>query len=100
METGNHYCEDVVENCDHCQRVLFTTVGKMLHRSVESFYPKAGTPHELAENFAGFFSNKMTDIKVELMGRNVVNMTPIDRDSTQSFSSTIKFDKVSLVIET
>ena len=51
---------------------------------MEKFYPKAGTPHELAKNFADIFSNKITDIKVVLMGRNVVNMTPIDRDSTQS----------------
>ena len=34
------------------------------------------------------------------MGRNVVNTTPIDTDGTKPFSSTIKFDKFSQVIET
>ena len=82
------------------QRVLFNTVGKMLHKSMEKLYPKASTPHELADNFADFFSNEIIDIRVELMSRNAVNMTSFGTDGTQSCSSTIKLDNFLLVTET
>ena len=82
------------------QRVLFSTVGKMLHKSMEKLYPKASTPHEPADNFADFFSNEITDIRVELMSHNAVNMTSFGTDGTQSCSSTIKLDNFLLVTET
>ena len=94
------FYSSIIDEKNDDQRVLFNTFGKMLHKSMEKLNPKASTPHELANNFADFFSNKITDIRVELMSRNAVNMTSFGTDGTQSCSSTIKLDNFLLVTET
>lgn len=89
------YCAIIDENKSD-QRVLFATVDKMLHRSTEKLYPTARTTSQLANDFADFFSNKISNIRQELIDLN----TAPHIDDISSISPITKFDSFSLVTET
>jgi hypothetical protein len=60
------YYSSVISNNAHNQKVLFSTVDKLLHRKPEKRYPTASSTTELVNNFADFFSNKIATIRKEL----------------------------------
>ena len=60
------YYSSVISNNAHNQKVLFSTVDKLLHRKPEKRYPTASSTTELVNKFADFFSNKIAIIGKEL----------------------------------
>ena len=60
------YYSSVISSNVHNQKVLFSTVDKLLHRMPEKRYPTASSTTELVNKFADFFSNKITTIRKEL----------------------------------
>ncbi|CAB4035181.1 Hypothetical predicted protein, partial [Paramuricea clavata] len=61
------YYSSVISSNAHNQKVLFSTVDKLLHRKSEKRYPTASSTTELVNKFADFFSNKITTIRQELV---------------------------------
>ena len=61
------YYTSIISNNAHNQNVLFKTVDKLLHRKPEKQYPTASSTIELANQFADFFSNKITAIRNDLV---------------------------------
>ncbi len=60
------YYSSVTSSNAHNQKVLFSTVDKLLHRKPEKRYPTASSTTELVNKFVDFFSNKITTIRKEL----------------------------------
>ena len=60
------YYSSVISSNAHNQKVLFSTVDKLLHRKPEKCYPTASSTTELVNKFADFFSNKIAIIRKEL----------------------------------
>ncbi|CAB4024715.1 Hypothetical predicted protein [Paramuricea clavata] len=60
------YYSSVISSNAHNQKVLFSTVDKLLHRKPEKRYPTASSTTELVNKFADFFSNKIAIIWKEL----------------------------------
>ena len=60
------YYSSVISSNAHNQKVLFSTVDKLLHRKPEKRYPTASSTTELVNKFADFFSNKIAIIRKEL----------------------------------
>ncbi|CAB4037961.1 Hypothetical predicted protein, partial [Paramuricea clavata] len=61
------YYSSVISSNAHNQKVLFSTVDKLLHRKSEKRYPTVSSTTELVNKFADFFSNKITTIRQELV---------------------------------
>jgi hypothetical protein len=49
------------------KKILFSTVNNMLHRTTEKLYPPSKCADKLANDFAEFFSNKITKIRNDLV---------------------------------
>ena len=58
---SSHYTTVVSENKGN-QKVLFTTVNKLLHRNSGKLLPSSTSDINLAEQFADFFTNKVSAI--------------------------------------
>ena len=57
------YYSSVISSNAHNQKVLFSTVDKLLHRKPEKRHPTASSTTELVNKFADFFSNKIAIIR-------------------------------------
>ncbi|CAB3997546.1 Hypothetical predicted protein [Paramuricea clavata] len=60
------YYSSVISSNAHNQKVLFSTVDKLLHRKPEKRYPTASSTTELVNKFSDFFNNKIAIIWKEL----------------------------------
>ena len=54
------YYSSIIFNNAHNQKVLFSTVDKLLHRKPEKCYPSASSKTELVNKFADFFYKIVT----------------------------------------
>jgi hypothetical protein len=61
-----YYSSVISSNAHINQKVLFSTVDKLLHRKPEKRYPTASSTTELVNKFADFFSNTVAIIRKEL----------------------------------
>jgi len=76
----SYYSKIIVDSdCDN--KVLFSTVDKLLHRSAETKLPTSPTPQALANTFVNFFNDKIMNIRVELSSRAI----PADPDVFAEF---------------
>ncbi|CAB4024934.1 Hypothetical predicted protein, partial [Paramuricea clavata] len=60
------YYSSVISSNAHNQKVLFSTVDKLLHRKPEKRYPTTSSTTELVNKFSDFFNNKIAIIWKEL----------------------------------
>ncbi|CAB3991211.1 Hypothetical predicted protein [Paramuricea clavata] len=60
------YYSSVISSNAHNQKVLFSTVDKLVHRKPEKRYPTASSTTELVNKFSDFFNNKIAIIWKEL----------------------------------
>ena len=62
---SQYYTKRIDENCLN-QRKLFGIVSKLLHRNPALLYPSCSSAVDLANNFIGFFADKITTIRYDL----------------------------------
>ena len=60
------YYSSIISDNVHNQKVLFSTVDKLLHRKPEKRYPTASSKTELVNIFVDLFNNKIVTIRIEL----------------------------------
>ena len=65
VNRSQYYTKLIDENCLN-QRKLFGIVSKLLHRNPAPLYPSCSSAADLANNFIGFFADKITTILHEL----------------------------------
>ena len=82
------YYSSVISSNAHNQKVLFSTVDKLLHRKPEKRYPTASSTTELVNKFADFFSNKIAIIRKEL----VIDSSHCNqRNQEEQYAQCVKF---------
>lgn len=67
------FYSDLIDNLKSHRRNLFSNVDKMLHRKAEKRYPSSEHPDKLANDFADFFNNKITNIRAAMSEQASVN---------------------------
>jgi len=70
------YYSNLIEDNQHDQKVLFSTVGKLLHRKADRLLPGHTSLVELSNRFADFFTTKITCIKENLNVKCVNAINP------------------------
>ncbi|XP_067025693.1 uncharacterized protein [Acropora muricata] len=68
---SNFYSSVISENKGN-QRILFQTIGKLLHRKNDVVLPTSSSDEHLAERFADYFINKITTIHTNLLRSDAV----------------------------
>jgi len=63
------YYSKLIDESDCDNKVLFSTVDKLLHRSAEIKQPSSPSPEVLANTFVHFFNDKIINIRNELSQR-------------------------------
>ena len=61
----------IIDDSSNDNKVLFSTVDKLLHRSTETKLPSSPSSTELSNTFVNFFNNKIVNIRSELSAREV-----------------------------
>ena len=90
------YYSSVISNNAHNQKVLFSTVDKLLHRKPEKRYPTASSTTELVNKFADFFSNKIAIIRKELA---IDSSHCNQRNQEEQYAQCVKFINFQEVME-
>ena len=65
------YYTDIINEHSSDQRILFTTVGKLLQKSTNKRYPPSSDDTVLANSFADFFTSKIDKIHQGLFERKI-----------------------------
>ena len=82
------YYSSLISSNAHNQKVLFSTVDKLLHRKPEKRYPTASSTTELVNKFADFFSNKIAIIRKEL---DIDSSHCNQRNQEEQYAQCVKF---------
>lgn len=73
---SNYYSAIIAENKSN-QRVLFNTVDRLLHRKTEKHYPTVTSKDQLVNNFAVFFSEKISKMRCALSVNSDLVVNPL-----------------------
>ena len=62
----------LLDDSKHDQRVLFQTVDRLLHTKSDPLYPTSSSDNDLANEFADFFTEKITSLQNSLDSSSVL----------------------------
>jgi len=63
------YYSNIIDESNSDNKVLFSVVDKLLHRSPETTLPSSSSSTDLANSFVNFFNDKIVDIRNDLSSR-------------------------------
>ena len=90
-----HFYSGIIDEHKNNQKMLFSTVDKMLHRTPQKLYPTSDSVEKLTNGFADFFESKITKIRSEM----ITYLPVIYNLTTNSENPTAELSKFSTVSE-